>query len=56
MAQAGPNQVVQHEIIITQVNIPKFSGESDTIDVNQFLQKVDTMIANRGITNENLKI
>ena len=48
--------VVKHEIITTVADIPKFSGEPDTIDLHQFIKRIETLIANKGITDEKLKI
>ncbi len=49
-------KVVKHEVITTVVDLPKFSGEPDTIDINHFIQRVNTFIANKGIVDEKLKI
>jgi len=49
-------QLVKYDIMTTVVNIPNFSGEPNTIDINQFIKQVDTLISNKGITSEKLKI
>ncbi|MPC56489.1 hypothetical protein E2C01_050450 [Portunus trituberculatus] len=48
MAQAKQNQTVKL--------VPKFSGEPNTIEVNQFIRIIDTLIAKIGINSEKLKI
>ena len=50
------DNVFTHEIITTVADLPKFSGEPDTITLNQFIQRINTFIANKGIVNEKLKI
>jgi len=49
-------EIVKHEIITNVVDIPKFSGEPNTIDIDQYISRVDTFIANKGIADEKLKI
>lgn len=48
--------IVRHSIITTTADIPKFSGEPDTIPLNQYIKRVETLIINKGVTEENLKI
>ncbi len=48
--------VVKHSIITTIADIPKFSGEPDTIDLNQYVKRIETLIKNKGIVEDNLKI
>ncbi len=50
------NHVVKHSVITTPSNVPKFSGEPDTIDLHQYIKRIDTLITNKGITEDNLKI
>ncbi|KAG0720036.1 hypothetical protein GWK47_049316 [Chionoecetes opilio] len=49
-------KIVRHEIITSAAGVPKFSGDPNTIEVNQFLLRVDTLIANKKLTSERLKI
>ena len=35
------DQVLRHEIITSVADIPKFSDEPTTIDINQFLHRID---------------
>ena len=51
-----PDEVVKHSVITTVADIPKFSGKPDTIDLNQYIKRIETLIKSRGITEENLKI
>ncbi len=48
--------VVKHSVITTVADVPKFSGEPDTIDLNQYIKRLETLIKNKGIAEENLKI
>ena len=50
------DQVVKHEIITTDVQIPKFSGLNGSLTLSQFIQRINTFIANRGISDDKLKI
>ena len=56
MPETMAEKVVKHEVITTVADLPKFSGEPSTIDINQFIQRVNTFIANKGILDEKLKI
>ena len=56
MADARREGVVTHEVINTTLDIPKFSGEPNTITISQFLARIDTLIANKGVTDDQLKI
>lgn len=49
MSNQEQEQVLRHEIITSVADLPKFSGEPNTIDINQFLQRIDTYITNKGI-------
>ena len=49
-------EIVKHSVITTVAEIPKFSGESDTIDLNQYIKRIDTLIKNKGISEDSLKI
>ncbi len=49
-------EVVKHEIITNVVDIPKFSGEPNTIDLDQYINRVNTFIATKGIADEKFKI
>ncbi len=50
------SSVVKHSVITTVADVPKFSGEPDTIDLNQYIKRIETLIKNKGIAEENLKI
>ena len=52
----GNNHIVKHKLYITIANISKFSGETKQTDVDTFINRVDTHIANRGVTEDHLKI
>ena len=47
---------IKHSVVTTVAEVPKFSGEPDTIDLTQYIKRVETLIKNRGLTEENLKI
>ncbi len=49
------SSVVKHSVITTVADVPKFSGEPDTIDLNQYIKRIETLIKNKGIAEENLK-
>ena len=51
-----PDEVVKHSVVTTVAEVPKFSGEPDTIDLNQYIKRIETLIKNRGIVEESLKI
>ena len=51
-----PDEVVKHSVVTTVAEVPKFSGEPDTIDLNQYIKRIDTLIKNKGITEDSLKI
>ncbi len=53
---ASNTEIVKHEIITNVVDIPKFSGEPNTIDLDQYIGRIDTYIANKGISDDKLKI
>ncbi len=48
--------VVKHSVITTLANVPKFSGEPNTIELNQYIKRIDTLINTKGIAEERLKI
>ena len=48
--------IVKHELYTSFTNIPKFSGDVEEIDVDTFLARVDTHIANKGVNEETVKI
>ena len=52
----GNEEIVKHSVVTTLTEIPKFSGENDTIDLNQYSKRIDTLIKSRGITEDVLKI
>ena len=54
MAQA--EQTMKHEIFTNVVNIPKFSGEPDDIDLDNYIAVVETYIINKGIKDDKQKI
>ena len=54
MAQA--EQTMKHEIFTNVVNIPKFSGEPDDIDLDNYIAVVETYIINKGINDDKQKI
>ncbi len=47
---------VKHELYTTITNIPKFCGDTDSVDVETFLNRVDTHIENKGVNNDQLKM
>ena len=51
-----PDEVVKHSVVTTVADVPKFSGEPDTIDLNQYIKRIDTLIKNKGIVEDSLKI
>ena len=51
-----PGDVVKHSVITTVAEIPKFSGEPDSIDLSQYIKRINTLIANKEIQEEGLKI
>ncbi len=51
-----PGDIVKHSVITTVAEIPKFSGEPDSIDLSQYVKRINTLITNKGITEESLKI
>ncbi len=53
---ADNSNVVKHSVITTFADVQKFSGEPDTIDLNQYIKRIETLIKNKGIAEENLKI
>ena len=54
MAQA--EQTMKHEIFTNVVNIPKFSGEPDDIDLDNYIAIVETYLINKGIKDKKQKI
>ena len=56
MTQVPPPQTVHHEVYTSTVDIPKFSGESGSIGLEDYIARVQTYIANKGIKNEAQKI
>jgi len=52
----GTPQVVKHELYTTYTNVSKFSGDADSVDIDTFLERVDTYIANKGVAEDHLKI
>ena len=49
-------QTVHHEVYTSTINIPKFSGEPDSIKLEDYIARVQTYIANKGIKNNDQKI
>lgn len=49
-------EIVKHSVVTTVAEVPKFSGEPDTIDLNQYIKRIDTVIKNKGIVEDSLKI
>ena len=47
---------VKHTVITTVADIPKFSGEKDSVELSQYIKRINTLITNKGITDEALKI
>ncbi|KAG0715474.1 hypothetical protein GWK47_011849 [Chionoecetes opilio] len=56
MEDEEQGRIVRHEIITSAAGVPKFSGDANTIEINQFLLRMDTLIANKKLTSERLKI
>ena len=52
----GEEQRMVHEIYTNTIEIPKFSGDSDDISLEDYIARIDTYIANRGIHTDELKI
>ena len=53
---SGPDQTVRHEIITTAADLPKFSGEPNTISITDYIIRINTHIANKEISSDALKI
>ena len=53
---ANDNQVITHELYTSYSNVPTFSGEPGTVDVDMFLNRVDTHIANKNVQGDSQKI
>ena len=49
-------QTVHHEVYTKTIDIPKFSGESDSIKLEDYIARVQTYITNKGIKNDDQKI
>ena len=56
MGNDKEQQLIKHTVIQTATEIPKFSGEPNTIEINQYIDRIENLISNRGITTEGLKI
>ena len=53
---ANDGTVVKHEIITSNVNIPKFCGDPKVINVDAWLSLIDNHIANKGVVGDSIKI
>lgn len=50
------NGVLRHEIHTSNINIPKFTGDDNTLGVNKFLNLIDTLLVTKNISDEKRKI
>lgn len=56
MPSEEQSHVVKHSVITSTANVPKFSGDPDSIDLRQYIKRIDTLIKTKGVTEDNLKI
>ena len=56
MSQTPGAQKVLHEIYTNTIEIPQFSGESDSISLDDYIARIQTYIVNKGIRSEDQKI
>ncbi len=56
MSQTPDAQKLLHEIYTNTIEIPQFSGESDSISLDDYIARIQTYIVNKGIRSEDQKI
>ena len=49
-------QTITHQVYTATITMPKFSGESDSIKLEDYISRVQTYITNKGITSSQDKI
>ena len=48
--------VVKHEVITTVTDLPRYSGEPNTIDLHQYINRIENYLFNKGIQDDKQKI